>query len=605
MQTLDCWLGLRTTIGKRTALRTTCRHIGLVLLSTVIVTGCGGGNGGTPVLSTVGSGTTTSTTTTTTTPVAVTGAPYVLYTDVISGPTSGGENNQGAYLSIFGQNFGSSGLGTTTKVYVGGAEVASYRYLGAAKVSNMQQITVQVGLLDGAALGVALPIKVVVNGTNSNQNVTFMPNPGRMLYVDNVAGNDATALPGDITRPYRHVQTPALYTGGAWPVAQAGDIIVLRGHGNTNPWIDVGFENYFMRYRDKSGSAPTGATGTGAIVLMGYPGEDVYIHGTIANGMTGGCVSAINGQSFSGMGQWAVVSNLRMDCEGYDGPISQEIYGNNWRVINNELSASTAPRSGTNAPKMAGITGNGSNAIWYGNHIHDIQGSNQECHGIYIDGDGSYDIAYNQIHDIRDGNGFQVYVNGGNGSTEANNISFHHNLIHDVSKHGLNIADGMHNGLKMWNNIVYNVANAGLRFNTNTISGSRIYNNTFYNTNTSGAYGALMNDWSFPAGALDLQNNIFYVKSGVPYTWWNNGIAGAGTISKNLWFNGSGSTSFDSAPITLDPLFVANGSDFHLQAASPAIGTGSHTAAVTSLVVNDYDLKTRSTTTMDIGALKY
>jgi hypothetical protein len=41
--------------------------------------------------------------------------------------------------------------------------------------------------------------------------------------------------------------------------------------------------------------------------------------------LTGSCISAINGQSFPGMGQWAVISNLRMDCEGYDGPISQEI----------------------------------------------------------------------------------------------------------------------------------------------------------------------------------------------------------------------------------------------------------------------------------------
>ncbi|MGZ3238799.1 MAG: hypothetical protein ACXWJK_00125 [Burkholderiaceae bacterium] len=584
------------------------RHTLLTLFSALLISGCGGSGSSGSGSFAVGSSTTTATTTTTTTPVAVTGAPYVLYTDIVSGPTSGGENNQGAYLSIFGQNFGGVGLGTTTKVYIGGSEVASYRTLGTAKVSNLQQITVQVGSLGGAAQGTALPIKVVVGGVDSNTNVMFMPNPGRMLFVDNVAGNDATAVAGDIVHPYRYVQGSgtALYTKGAWAVAQAGDMIVLRGHGNTNPWVDVGFENYFMRYRNKSGSAPTGASGTGAIVLMGYPGEDAYIHGTVAGGMTGGCVSAINGQSFPGMGQWAVVSNLRMDCEGYDGPISQEIYGDNWRVINNELSASTAQRSGTGVvPKMAGITGNGLNAIWYGNHIHDIQGSSQECHGIYIDGDGSYDIAYNQIHDIRDGNGFQVYVNGGNGSTEANNIRLHHNLIHDVSKHGLNIADGMHSGLKIWNNIVYNVANAGLRFNTNTISDSMIYNNTFYNTNTSGSYGALMNDWSFPAGVLDLQNNIFYVKSGVPYTWWNNGITGAGTITRNLWFNGSGGTGFDSAPVTLDPLFVTNGSDFHLQATSPAIAVGSHTAAVTSLVVNDYDLKARSTTSMDIGALKH
>jgi hypothetical protein len=533
--------------------------------------------------------------------------PKVAYTDIVSGPTSGGESNLGAYLSIFGRNFGSSGLGASTRVYIGGVEVAAYRSLGASRVqavSGLQQITVQVGSLGGAAQGVALPIKVTVSGVDSNTNVSFMPNPGRMLFVDNLAGNDATAVPGDITKPYRYVQTPALYIGGAWAVVQPGDMIVLRGHGNANPWTDIGFEHYFMRYRNKSGSAPTGAVGTGAIVLMGYPGEDAYIRGAIAGGMTGGCVSAINGQSYPGMGQWAVIANLRMDCEGYDGPISQEIFGHNWRIVNNDLAASTAPRTGTSIPRMAGITGNGNNAVWYGNHIHDIQGSAQECHGIYIDGDGSYDIAYNHIHDIRDGNGFQVYVNGGNGTTEANNVSLHHNFIHDVSKHGLNIADGMHSGLRIWNNIVYNTANAALRFNTNTITNSRIYNNTFYNTNTSGFYGALMNDWSFAAGALDLQNNIFHVKSGVPYTWWNNGIAGAGTIARNLWFNGSGGTGFDSAPITLDPLFVnAAAVDFRLQGLSPAIGAGAVGATLTALVTDDFEFKARNGP-IDLGAFQ-
>ncbi|MBI1891809.1 MAG: hypothetical protein HYS18_14265 [Burkholderiales bacterium] len=574
-----------------------------------------GGKGGHKTTSTtittstsLSSTSTTTSTTTTTTVVPISGAPLVLYTDIASGPTSGGEGNYGAYLSIFGKNFGGFGLGTTTKVFIGNAEVASYRSMGDSKVPGIQQISVQVGALGGAAQGVALPIKVSVGGALSNTNVSFMPNPGRILYVDNVAGNDASAIPGDVAHPYRYVQTPALYTGGAWQLAQPGDMIVLRGHGDANPWKDIGFENYFMRFRNKSGSAPTVAVGTGPIVVMGYPGEDVYIRGTIANGMTGGCISAINGQNYPGMGQWAVIANLRMDCEGYDGPISQEIYGHNWRIVNNDLSASTAPTSGTGMPRMAGITGNGNNAFWYGNHIHDIQGSPQECHGIYIDGDGSYDIAFNYIHDIRSGNGFQVYVNGGNGSEMANNINLHHNVIRNVSKHGVNIADGATNNVKVWNNLVYNVAYAALRFNTMTLHGAKIYNNTFYNTNTAGNayYGALTNDWGLPSDALDIENNIFYVASGTPYNSGSVGIYGTvGTITKNLWFNGTGSISHDTAPILGDPMFATPGSNFHLLAGSPAIGSGSRSSAVTSLVTTDLDLNARNATAMEIGAYKY
>lgn len=561
-----------------------------------VLAGCGGGGGGAP-----------QSTTDNTPPVPITGAPQVYYTDIVSGPTTGGENNKGIYLSIFGKNFGSSGLGSTVKVYIGTAEVDNYRFLGTSKGrSDIQQLTVQVGALGNPSPGVALPIKVVVGGVASNTDKTFMPNPGRILFVDNTTGNDSTAVIGDIAKPFRYVQTASL-SQGAWGQVKPGDFIVMRGKGT--PWTDVGFERFFMRYRDKSGSAPTGASGTGPIALMGYPTEDVYIRGTLANGMSGGCVSAINGQTYPNAGRWAVVTNLRIDCEGYDGPISQEIYGDNWRVINNDLSASTAPTSGSSVPRMAGITGNGANAVWLGNHIHDIQGSYDECHGIYIDGDGSYEIAYNNIHDIRSGNGFQVYVNGGNGSNNASNVNFHHNLIHDVSKHGINIADGSQNNFVVYNNLVYNTQRAGVRFNTTSLHGAKIYNNTFYNTNTGGntAYGALTNDWNLPSDALDVENNIFYVHASTQYAAGSVGFGSFAGIKYNLWFGGSASSAPGSNAITTDPKFVTNGSNFHLQSASPAIDTGASSSSISSLITSDFDADVARPqgSAIDMGAFEF
>ena len=75
--------------------------------------------------------------------------PLVLYTDLASGPNSGGENNNGTYLSVFGKNFGdSAGLRKRTKVFIGGIEVADYRYLGPSMGRpDIQQITVQIGAL--------------------------------------------------------------------------------------------------------------------------------------------------------------------------------------------------------------------------------------------------------------------------------------------------------------------------------------------------------------------------------------------------------------------------------------------------------------------------
>jgi hypothetical protein len=533
----------------------------------------------------------------------VMGAPLVLYTDLASGPNNGGEKNKGAYLSIFGRNFSSTGLGTLVKVYIGGVEVDNYRYLGPSMGrSDVQQITVQIGALGNPKRGQALPLKVVVNGVESNADQTFIVNPGRIYFVDNVNGNDSTGKPGDIARPYRYVQTADGVNGaGVWPDVEAGDIIVMRGRGV--PWTDVGAENYFMRVVGKSGSKPTGAAGSGPIALMAYPTEDVFIRGTLAGRMADGCISAVNGENYPDAGKWATIAGLRLDCEGYDGPINTEIGGDFWRVVNNDLSASTAPTSGVAVPRMGGITGNGDGEFWVGNHIHDIQGSEEECHGIYIDGGGSYEIAYNVIERIRSGNGIQAFDNQGPRPT-IDNVNIHHNLIRDVSKHGLNIADGSGSGWVVYNNVLYNTARAGIRFNTTDLKGARIFNNTFYNTNQTAnrLYGALTNDWALTAGAVNVQNNIFVVASRTPYTSGSVGLsADAGTFRNNLWFNGSGSVIVEKAPLIADPQFVAVGSNFHLRSGSPAIGTGS--TSVFPLVSNDFDLtKPRSGGSFDIGA---
>ena len=97
--------------------------------------------------------------------------PVILYTDILSGPNTGGENNNGTYLSIFGKNFGTS-RGLNDKVTINGIEVASYKQWGApSKVYDshgIQVITVQPGSnVTGGS------IVLTVNGEASNNNHTF------------------------------------------------------------------------------------------------------------------------------------------------------------------------------------------------------------------------------------------------------------------------------------------------------------------------------------------------------------------------------------------------------------------------------------------------
>ena len=539
---------------------------------------------------------------------AAAGSPVVLYTDVASGPNSGGENNEGAYLSIFGKNFGTTGLGSTVKVYINGVAINNYRYLGPSRGRpDIQQITVQVGSLGNPTPGTALPIKVVVNGVASNTDQTFTVNPGRMLFVSQ-SGNDATAVPGDISHPYRHVQNGST---GAFDVAKPGDTIVMLGTPlagapiTTDPtpagsaWTDV-YNGYFVRFIWTNGTAPTGASGSGPIALIAYPNDDVYIYESYASGAKG-AITGVDTTQYAG-GRYVTVADLRIEAGGAAGVINQQIAGQNWRVVNNEVTAATGSTDPYNL--AGGITGNGSNTFWVGNYVHDITSASPgEMHGIYIDGDGSYTVAYNRIEQVTDGTGFQVYVDGSNGSTVANDVVFHHNMVDSVAKYGINIADGSSNGFVYYDNVVYNAAYGCLRFNTVSLSGAKIYNNTFYNCSSHGGYGVVTNDWNLPASALDMENNILYASSGGSYAGGSVGMSGGiGTVTHNLFYNGNDGDSWDAHPISGNPLFMSLSSamNLDLQTGSPAISAGS--TAVAPIVTTDYALTPRSSTSIDIGA---
>jgi hypothetical protein len=590
-------------------------------------------------------------------------APLVLYTDIVSGPNSGGENNKGIYLSVFGKNFGSTGLGSTTKVFIGGVEVDNYRTglspnqavganpalvtltpLAAGAIGpskgrpDVQQITVQVGALAGLAVDTPYPVTVQVNGVSSNADHTFTIHPGNIYFVNNQNGSDSSNN-GSFLSPWRHVQTASSVNngfaitganlGGAFGPVRAGDFIVLRGHGTGIPWNDnsgsAGYD-YFFNAQGKSGCpigtncAQGGGTSSGPITLMAYPGEDVFINKAYNASLYGGAIrSADSARQGLGYGAWYVISGLRLEGGGDEGMISVEDgisnpLGSHWRVVNNEMTGYTASAN-INA-KSAGVAGNGPGSYWVGNFVHDVYcGPNDgtsplQNHGFYIDADGDYEISYNRIINIFGGNGIQTYVNGTNGSNTTNNVSIHHNVIHDIVKHGINIGDNTVAGLKIWNNVVYNTVHSGLRFNTNTLVGAKIFNNTFFNTNTglNNAYAVLSNDWNFPAGAADFRNNIFYASSGSQYQYGFDGVLT--TFENNLWFNGQdvGSTSFDATAVKANPQFVSTTSgaeDLHLQAASPARDGGS--AAVSALVLDDFDATTLRPqgAGYDIGAYEF
>jgi hypothetical protein len=535
-------------------------------------------------------------------------APLVLFTDIVSGPNNGGENNQGAYLSIFGLNFGQqSGLGSTTNVFINGIEVAVYKFMGLARSQFLdvnqpiQQISVQIGAIGNPTPGVPLPITVEVNGLTSNINHTFIVQPGDILYVDNVTGNDNTAVTNDINYPWRYVQTPTL--GGALGQAGPGDFIVMRGG---NIWSDVGYGNRFLRFRYKAGTAPNGIVENGPITVMSYPGEDVHI--LPQSGTSGGFHGVSD--SFPQDSDWITIANLRIeggDRTVVDGPINLQAHSDNWRIVNNELFDWFAEDGtlGTQA-KSAAIAGNGTDIKILGNHIHHIDGGTLN-HGIYLDtGATNVEIAYNHIHHMDGGNIIQTFDNLG--MANLNGIEIHHNRMHDGNRYGINASAGT-GTLQFWNNIVYNTSFAGLRFAVKSPGGIEIYHNTFYNvciTPPTENYGAINNDDNTAGGNIQLVNNIVY-PSPFAKGYFINTSDSSGLILNNNLYHGltTALPSMDLNAIGADPLLLAPlASDFHLSSASsPAVDAA---APLTPPIPNDFGFLGRHEGSYpDIGAYEY
>lgn len=504
-------------------------------------------------------------------PLLAGAAPRVFYTDIINGPKTGGLNNLGAFLTIFGSGFGATQ--STSTVTINNTAVGAVIQWSDAK------ITVQPGsaVTSGA-------IKVTVGGVDSNTDQTFTVNSANIYFVS-LTGSDATGAVNDITKPFRNIQNVLdnkIAPGGA------GGHVVVRG----GTWSDnfARFDSFFS-IADQQGTAAS------PIVVMGYPTETVtFLQSSQGRGF----------HSFNTDGHF-VFSNLHLDANHHGVSIALEPGTTDVRIVNNEVRNYLEDGGGA-----AAIEGSGTNYRILGNLLHDNGGS-KLYHAIYFDGrsgtSGDIEIAYNTVFNQIGGRGVQIFSDT---ATIITNVRVHHNLIHDISLDGIHFADNTGTAFQAYDNVVYNTASAALRgpfTDTGTDGGcirfvssvlvALVYNNTFSNCNLDG---------DADSGGIRFQNalSITLINNIVNGKYFVNIGSLPVTLSapNNLWFGGGTAPSFATNSQTGDPKFVSAGTgNFRLLAGSAAIDNGS--AAVNALVTTDFDGNARPQgVAPDIGAFE-
>ena len=118
--------------------------------------------------------------------LAQSSTPRLFYSDLESGPNTGGQNNNGAFVTLWGKGFGASQ--GSSSVTVGGGAVAGYPLWTDSK------IIVQLGA--GAVTGNI----VVKAGSAASNEVPFTVRAGNIFFVS-TSGNDANA--GTFAVPWR------------------------------------------------------------------------------------------------------------------------------------------------------------------------------------------------------------------------------------------------------------------------------------------------------------------------------------------------------------------------------------------------------------------
>jgi hypothetical protein len=490
-------------------------------------------------------------------PVALdSGIPRVFFTDIESGPTTGGQDDLGAFITIYGEGFGPT-QGDST-VTLGGQEVARYVLWGEnnAIARSLDMIVVQPG--PDAPTG---DIVVTVRGESSNP-LPFTVRSGNIYFVAPGAPNADDANPGTYAEPFQTLYRPR-------QVMQAGDIVYVQGGTfSTSDPANPGWDAVLLLHPETD---PNG-TADRPIAYIGYPGDRPLINAPepLRRGI----------YMDPGM-MYYVFANLAFTqgLAPYEGML--QMGGDGHRAVGNDLHDALSSTG-------MGIGGNSSHYRVFGNLISNNGQDNWEDGvGFYIQGFGTnenIDFGWNEIRDQRGRRAIQLF--GHEAGDRMDNIRIHDNLISSSLQLRNNILLGGSDGgtdvlgtIYVYNNIIVGSDWEGLRVNDpqGTVF---IQNNVLYDNGTLGPDShAQIYIERAGAGRVTVQNNILYAEPGQTYFEFGPGMDPSTlNANHNLVFNAGACPAWDADCVNADPLFANTASlDFRLPPGSPAIDAGADT----------------------------
>ncbi|MDQ1284583.1 MAG: hypothetical protein QG620_931 [Patescibacteria group bacterium] len=516
-------------------------------------------------------------------------SPVLFYSDITSGPNSGGQNDKGVFATVWGKGFGDNQ--DDSHITVGGGLVDNYPEWSDTK------ICFQLG--SEAATG---DIVVVVGGISSN-GLPFTVRTGNIYFISSDGSGDGSHdAPMSPTNFCNVIKT------------NKGSIGYFRAGTYTGEYAHAGWHAMFTLEAGHSGLMGQ------ENAFIAYPGEIVTLSHVGEGERSIFRIMDTNEHDI-------VVAKFRMIST--NGAVATH---SRWRVVGNDIDAIHAI-SASGAITTGQYQDNTSEAIYiYGNNIHGGSSGANVDHAIYP-GSGSSNvfIGWNYIHDNNFGTGATISLNCNNAynlELVSENVRIFNNII-DMSAYGgratgvFETGDG--SSVYHYNNVI--IGPPSNQNDTMYAHSANVYyyNNTLYNVGSlyhAGVFSFYADTISgsgythdYAPESITLRNNIVYAASNASSYLNCLNISGTNNVptpinDHNLW-HGIGSFAGHSGcdngcgengnSLESDPLFSNAPSDLSISASSSAINVGADMSTIFTTDINGLI----RTDAFDIGAYEY